>query len=85
MGFSILGSNLGKEKKLKLLIILLFISIGSTSQYGGVSYHLNLRFEMKKREYRTYIDRLPFRYTYNNMVSTVFKMTSTTMPSHTQK
>lgn len=32
---------LGKKKIIKVNSILLFISIGSTSQYGDVPYHLN--------------------------------------------
>lgn len=36
----LLGSNLGKKKSCKTILVLLFISIVGTSQYEGVLYHL---------------------------------------------
>lgn len=37
---NLLANNFGKEKHMKLNLILLFVSIGNISQYRGVPYHL---------------------------------------------
>lgn len=43
-----LGNNFVKEKKFKILLdFIVFFSIESMSQYGGVPYHLNIHRKTK--------------------------------------
>lgn len=44
MTYRFVTSPLGVNNYKKLNLILLFISLGSTQQYGGVPYHLNVVF-----------------------------------------
>lgn len=53
----LIGNNFRKENIIKLYSILLIISIGSMSKYGGVPYDLN-NINLIKKKYQFYIELL---------------------------
>lgn len=53
----LIGNNFRKEKIIKLYSILLIISIGSMSKYGGVPYDLN-NINLIKKKYQFHIELL---------------------------